>query len=381
MELFFKKRLMGRARRRRELLPRLCDFWPDLQLARFIDGPLPSALLEHVGISIRRAPAVRRLLAVRGAVGGLLFPLRQALGRGWNRQGSRWLSDLLDAAWLSADYPPPPKGWRGRQAVFLYDLIHEGFPEIFTAPQDEAGRRQKAACLQTADAIVCISETTRRDAAQRFPDLEARMVAAPLACSPMFRPLTPGEMEQVTPPPFLSAGAPLVLFVGARTHYKNFLLLFAALGDWPSGETQPHLLCIGPEWSQAERAMINFSAGRGRVHTLADVDDESLRWWYNRADVFVYPSLAEGFGIPLLEALVCGCPLAASDIPVFHEVAGDAADYFDPEDPADIQRVLHQVLAAGRDAPRQARGVAQAQRYSWEKTAQQVATVLKRLAD
>ena len=203
------------------------------------------------------------------------------------------------------------------------------------------------------------------------------MVVTPLAHSPFFRPLTSEELAAAAPPLLKDLTAPLVLFVGSRAHYKNFLMLFTALAEWPESDNPPHLLALGPEWTREEQSVLRFSPARHRFHQIVDPDDAVLRYWYNRAGVFVFPSLAEGFGIPLLEALACGCPAAVSDLPVFREVAGDAALYFDPEDPASIRSALRQSLSDGRASPRAAAGLAIAQNYSWDFTARTIYEQIK----
>lgn len=370
--IFQKSPHGGIARLYREVLPRLCQLDSALHITLFLDGPVESSLPEHEHIVVRRAPAVRRKLPVGGALARLLFPLRRALGRAWNAQRGRWLDDLNESMWWSTYYTLPPTGWRGPQVVFLHDMTHERFPEIFASPQDEAGRRQKADCLRAARLILCNSNATRSDGVSFFPQLAERMVVTPLAHSPFFRPLQPDELAAAAPPLLNDLTAPLVLFVGSRAHYKNFLMLFSALVEWPESENPPHLLALGPEWSKEEQSMLRFSPARARFHNIIDPDDATLRYWYNRATVFIYPSLAEGFGIPLLEALACGCPSVVSDLPVFHEVAGDAALYFDPEDPTSIRSALRQSLSEGRPSPRTAAGLVRAQAYSWDATARAI---------
>jgi glycosyltransferase involved in cell wall biosynthesis len=109
-------------------------------------------------------------------------------------------------------------------------------------------------------------------------------------------------------------------------------------------------------------------------------DDVKLSEYYASADAMVYPSLYEGFGIPLLEAMGCGCPVICSNTSSLPEVAGDAAMYFDPEDVQDIAKAMLRVVQLSDDRPKMiARGKLRAQQFSWDVCAQQTFAVYERL--
>jgi glycosyltransferase involved in cell wall biosynthesis len=110
------------------------------------------------------------------------------------------------------------------------------------------------------------------------------------------------------------------------------------------------------------------------------VNDRHLRDLYNLAAAFVYPSLGEGFGIPLLEAMACACPIIASNIPSTVEVAQQIPYYFEPSHLDSLHPALESCLAAGRSAPRIRDGLALAQKYAWDTTAAQTLDVYHSLA-
>jgi glycosyltransferase involved in cell wall biosynthesis len=116
------------------------------------------------------------------------------------------------------------------------------------------------------------------------------------------------------------------------------------------------------------------------VRLWENVDDEHLNRLYNQAVAFVYPSLCEGFGIPLLEAMVCGCPIVASRIPTTLEVAGECPYYFDPGNMDELIAALTAAAANGRTAPSIASGLERATKFSWEKTAQKTLAVYRELS-
>jgi glycosyltransferase involved in cell wall biosynthesis len=122
---------------------------------------------------------------------------------------------------------------------------------------------------------------------------------------------------------------PFILYVGARSHYKNFKTLLRAYAAWPR-RSEISLIVVGNPWSKEEQEEINTAGLERNVVCRTGTTDEELCALYNQALAFVYPSLSEGFGIPLLEAMACGCQIVASRIPIFIEVAKDIPYFFDP---------------------------------------------------
>jgi glycosyltransferase involved in cell wall biosynthesis len=115
------------------------------------------------------------------------------------------------------------------------------------------------------------------------------------------------------------------------------------------------------------------------VHA-GSLDDLGLNQLYNNASALVFPSLIEGFGLPLLEAMACGCPIAASEIPSTTEVAGDCPVYFDPHDPLSLTNALNRVVSEGRDSFRVGAGLQRSGMYSWDRTARAYLDVYEGLA-
>jgi glycosyltransferase involved in cell wall biosynthesis len=109
------------------------------------------------------------------------------------------------------------------------------------------------------------------------------------------------------------------------------------------------------------------------------VTDPILRDLYHRASAFIYPSRYEGFGIPLLEAMACGCPVAASRIPATIEVADDIPIFFKPGDLQSTLDAMTRCIVLGRDNPAISRGMNRARRFTWERTAKQILDIYRRL--
>ena len=131
--------------------------------------------------------------------------------------------------------------------------------------------------------------------------------------------------------------------------------------------------------SHLEQRLLDLGV-QDNVRLLTNVDDDTLRFLYNRAAAFIYPSLYEGFGIPLLEAMACGCPIVASKIPSTLEVAGDCPVYFEPENVASLVAALDEALIEGTDSGRVQSGLEHVKRYSWERTTKETLEVYRSLS-
>ena len=157
-------------------------------------------------------------------------------------------------------------------------------------------------------------------------------------------------------------GARVILCVAAKRPHKNQELLVRALGALPDDVVL--VLAGHPEpYDEELRALAGTEGVAGRVRFADYVPDEDLEGLLALADVAAFPSLAEGFGLPVAEAMGRGLPVVASDIPVFHEVGGDAATYTDPHDPAAAAAALASALEAGPERRQASR--AQAARFTW----------------
>lgn len=170
-----------------------------------------------------------------------------------------------------------------------------------------------------------------------------------------------------------------LLFVGARHKYKNFdrlLIVFEALTQ---KDKDLRLICTGSSFTQEEKSRLNYLGISEKVKSISCRDSE-LAWLYKHARAFVFPSLYEGFGFPILEAFQMSCPTALSTTSCFPEIAGDAAAYFNPNDDDSMYETLLELLSSPlfcQDLVK--KGKLRLSCFSWNKTAWQTAELYRSL--
>lgn len=218
--------------------------------------------------------------------------------------------------------------------VTFLDMIHERFssqyPEL---AQDKKIYADKKTVLERASSIIAISDSTKKDIITYFNVDEAKISVIHLATS-----------LQHTPAPSIVEGSYL-LFVGRRERYKNFLLLIKSIHPLLKEYKNLKVICAGGGVFVEEEQKLLYELGlTTQVLQMGFNTDEVLSNLYSNALAFVFPSLYEGFGIPVLEAFACKCPVVVSNISSLPEVAGNAAAYIDPTDETSILTTVKKVI-------------------------------------
>jgi glycosyltransferase involved in cell wall biosynthesis len=256
-----------------------------------------------------------------------------------------------------------------RRVLTLYDAIHERHPDRFRNAANMT--RAKRAAAARADLVICISESTRRDAIELLGIAPDKLAVTHLAAQ-MPSPAPPGPPD--------ADGTPYLLYVGERGGYKNWGAMIAAIAA-SATLRELRLVCFGGGPFTAEEVALLQRLGLEPARiTQQDGDDRRLAALYAGALCLVYPSLYEGFGIPPLEAMQCGCPVVCSGTSSLPEVVGDAARQFDPQDPESMRVAIEGVAGSPeRAALLRERGRAQAARFSWDRCASQTLALYRRL--
>ncbi len=287
--------------------------------------------------------------------------------RVWNLSSHRGFRRSGAPVFMGSYYNPRPKGCR-RAFVVAYDMIHELHETGLVGNLNVAPTlARKRVALLGADRIIAISENTRRDLLKFYPEVDPGRVSVQyLSAGPEFTPDGPAE----------TADEPYILFVGSRFYYKNFPALLSAYIRSTYLRTRLAFKVVNNvPWTYEEKIVIGED--KDRVQLLQGRSDEELARLYRGATAFVYPSLYEGFGIPIAEAMACGTPTVCARRGSMPEVGGDAAVYFDPDKPGDLTRALEEVCsdAALRERLRKA-GPVQAARFQAGNFAEHVAELL-----
>jgi glycosyltransferase involved in cell wall biosynthesis len=261
--------------------------------------------------------------------------------------------------------------------VVVYDLVAFR-PEV--QPRRSSGLIERTTIglgVRRAGHLLCISEATRRDLVARYPGVEAKTSVVPLAADEQFaRPVPPGVLGEVRSRHELDEE--FVLCTGTLEPRKNLLRMLEA----HAGLSRPvQLVLVGPAGWEFQ-PILEAAGGRDDVRVLGRVSDEDLAALYNACTVFCYPSLYEGFGLPLLEAMAAGAACVTSRVSSLPEVGGDAVVYVEPTNVAEIRAAVDRLLASEEDrAALGDRARLRAVQFSWNRTAAGTLATLEELID
>jgi alpha-1,3-rhamnosyl/mannosyltransferase len=252
------------------------------------------------------------------------------------------------------------------EVICVHDLAWRILPRTKSFRFRAYMNRRQPAALKRASRVVCVSNATKRDLLAHYGDIvaEERVRVVPNGVDlSVFRP----------DPSDRSDDMPYLAVIGNQDPRKNVGTLLEAFPIFRARLRAFRLVMVGPGHPPAPRP--------AAVDVLGYLEEEALASVYRRAVMVVQPSLYEGFGLPVLEAMACGTPVACADIDVFREVAGEAARYFDPRTPASIAKTMEEV--AKDDALRAdmiAKGLARAALFPWDETARRLLEVFREAA-
>jgi glycosyltransferase involved in cell wall biosynthesis len=273
-------------------------------------------------------------------------------------------ADLYHSAYILMPYFPGIP-----TLLTVYDLIPLLFPQQSTRRARSLARWANQLAFRASQRVLAISEATRRDVLARFRLDPEKIEAIPLAADPVFRPQSRESVAGVRE----NHGLPerYVLYLGSNKPHKNLVRLVEA---WARLQPQTIPLVIAGAWDDRFPEARRRASALGlqeQIRWLGPVPEGTLPALYGGAHLFVFPSLYEGFGLPVLEALACGTPVVCSNSSSLPEVAGNAALLANPLDTGTLADAMRLALEDEnlREALRE-KGLRQAQRFSWPFTAQ-----------
>lgn len=256
--------------------------------------------------------------------------------------------------------------FKGKRVTTVYDMIHEKFPSYFS--NDNFTSTAKLNSIKRADHILVISKSTKNDLMEIFNIDEKKITVTYLGVDPFFN---YEKTDSIISDDYF-------LFVGNRGGHKNFNKLLEAFKQ-SEKLSKITLVCFGGKPLNKEE-MEKISRYKLKVKNIQG-DDYILKNLYNNAIALIVPSQYEGFGLPVLEAMGCGCPVISSNTSSLPEVGGDAANYFDPTSAEEIKFNIENILISTtiRDKYR-TMGLERVKKFTWQKTAIDTYAAYKNLA-
>ena len=292
----------------------------------------------------------------------------------------QWVVGKLDL-FHSPDFVLPPTSGNIPTLLTVHDISFAFFPDVYPEKLVSYLNQVVPRSVKKATHILADSQATKDDLIEVWNTPSDKITVLYSGADERFQPVTDAAKITAVRQKYNLGDTPYILSVGTVQPRKNYQMLIRAFA--PIAKTHPHNLIIsgGKGWLYDEMmAEIERQGLNGRVHFIGFVDDADLPTLYSDATLYVMPSIYEGFGIPVLEAMGCGVPVISSNASSLPEVAGDTAVLIPPDDQAAWTTAIQELLdnPAKRDTLKKG-GFAQAQTFSWQKSAQQLIGIYENL--
>jgi glycosyltransferase involved in cell wall biosynthesis len=267
-----------------------------------------------------------------------------------------------------------------KKVITVYDITPILYPETHKISRIFMHKYFFSPILKSSDKIISISENTKRDIIKHFKIPEDKIKVIPLAANENFRKLDENETSKIKSK--YNINFPFILYVGTLEPRKNIPnLLNAFYKIKKQGIAHKLVIAGGKGWKYKEifETIEKLNLQNDVIFT-GYVPDEDLPGLYNAADLFVYPSLYEGFGLPPLEAMQCGTPVITSNTSSLPEVVGDAGIMVNPHDIGELANKMYEVLT-NKDLRKELskKGIERAKLFSWKKCAEETLKVYESL--
>lgn len=338
------------------------------QLLRHLPAAAPRGdFLAFVGKGVETPPGVEQMQAP--------IPTSAAPARiVWEHLGFPLAASRARLHLIHGTVNVLPEVTRQSSVVTVHDLS-------FLRHPDRLSRQRKlyldwavARSARRATRVIAVSGSTRNDLVELLRIREDKISVVPLGVDASFTPRAPSNDR-----PRVLNGRPFILHVGTLEPRKNIDVLVRAFAELRTKRGVPHALALVGARGWDYRSVFDLVDGlrlREHVHFADYVSPADLPLWYTDADLFAFPSVYEGFGLPVLEAMACGLPVVTTDSSSLRELAVDAALLVEPGSSEALEEAMGRILEdrALRDRLR-AKGLARAADFTWEETARQTAYV------
>lgn len=302
--------------------------------------------------------------------------LRHAFGFSMKLRRDR--VDLLHVQYFVPPMAPCPT------VLTIHDISFAVRPELFTFRDRVLLQTLVPRSIRRAHRVIVDVEHTKSDLVNAYNCDPDRVSVIPLAADPQYRVLDAKQCQDYVTNAH-GCDTPFILYVGTLQPRKNVTTLVAAYGQFRDKSGLPHkLILVGkPKYRfQSVFEQIAASKYKDDIIFTGFVPEEHLPTYYNAASVFAFPSLYEGFGLPVLEAMACGTPVITTNTSSLPEVSGDAAILVDPLAPEQFCDALIEVLGDSEVARAMSqRGLQQAALFSWDRTARETLAVYREVLE
>jgi glycosyltransferase involved in cell wall biosynthesis len=310
-----------------------------------------------IGLPVPRFPGIQ--------IQKIIGKINDKFAKSWFQNNT---PDIVHETYYHSDRLAPKKS---KIVVTVHDMIHEKLSQFVRREMfgmDRTSQIKKQAVTR-ADQIICVSENTKKDLIEIL-DINPEKVNV-VYHGPSLK-LTTNSQNN------LAEFKPYILYVGERiSGHKNFRLFLQAYANSTQLKNNFNLVCFGGgSLSKTELKLIQeLGLSPEKIFQISG-NDTTLANFYRSASIFVYPSLYEGFGIPLLEAMALDCPIACSNTSSLPEVVGNAAEFFNPQQPDSMTNAIENVLFSSDKSTELVKlAREQVKKFSWEKTAKETKEV------
>ena len=255
-----------------------------------------------------------------------------------------------------------------KKVITVYDLIHEIYHKDYGK---ENNYRPKKKSLDNADHIICISNKTKEDLINIY-NIEEKKINVVYLGVQKFNKI---ENQKIR------INRPYILYVGGRSKYKNFDNLLKAYSMSKKLQKDFDIVCCGGDkFSEIEKKIIfDYKIDPSKIKQF-NANDNELNYLYKNASLLVYPSLYEGFGLPTIEAMSLGCPVASSDHSAIIEAVGDAAKLFNPKDSEDIKISIENIVYSEEITNNLIKkGYERSNLFTWKKCSEKTMNIYKKI--
>jgi len=357
----------GIGRYTRELVQVLAAEWPAAQYRLFVANARRAALPPLPGQNFSWQPTrlSERWLA------RLWYRLRLPLAI------NRWTGPLH--LFHAPDFFLPPVDAATRTIVTVHDLSFVRHPESVMPGMSQHLNTWVPRSVQRADHVIAVSEATRQDLMELYHTPPGKISVLYHGVTPEFAPVTSAARLNDVRQKYNLGQNPFILSVGTLQPRKNYQRLIQALAQL---EADVSLVIVGGRGWQVEPILAEIERQKlaARVHLPGFVADADLPALYSAAALFVYPSLYEGFGLPVLEAMACGAPVIAANRSALPEVVGNAGLLIDPYNVDELAAAINRLLGDGSlRAQLATAGRAQAAQFTWPAMARQLVEMYRQI--